>query len=146
MPKKKRMTKEQAYDALIHPLIAQIIAICKEHKIPALASFTLDRDDGLHCTTALLDESWEPSEMLIEASQPLLRKRSGVLMVTTTNARGEVTSRWKRSFEERQRVVSDSPAGGELNEQSDDWTKLWRSHYSVNHMATGNADQDSPGP
>lgn len=49
--------KEIAYDEQIAPLMAQIIALCKEHKINMAAQFALDanEDDGepLFCTTCL---------------------------------------------------------------------------------------------
>lgn len=35
------MTKEEAYDALISPLMAQIIAYSKEHDIPMVAVFEI---------------------------------------------------------------------------------------------------------
>lgn len=86
------VTKEEIYDAQINPLMAQIIAICKEHKIPVLASFTLDFDEGLHCTTALLEDEYEPADSLVEASRVLLtRKPSSVMMLTERDAAGKVT-------------------------------------------------------
>lgn len=51
------MTREQAYDALISPLVTQIIALSKEHDIPMVAAFDLDDDRdseerrGLACLT-----------------------------------------------------------------------------------------------
>lgn len=48
--------KEDAYDELISPLMEQIIALCKEHKINMAAQFALDHDDygaPLYCTTGL---------------------------------------------------------------------------------------------
>ena len=47
--------KEKAYDTQISPLVAQVIALCREHKINMFATFALDRDDSddvLACTTA----------------------------------------------------------------------------------------------
>ena len=38
------MTKEQIYDDQIYPLVKQIVAICKEHKINTHAIFFLDDD------------------------------------------------------------------------------------------------------
>lgn len=54
-------TKEQIYDDKISPLMAQIIAICKVHKIPVVASFfTPGADDPeLAVTTALLGNGFE---------------------------------------------------------------------------------------
>jgi hypothetical protein len=43
---------EKVYDEKIDPLMKQIIALCKEHKIPIIACFQLDfTDDPLFCTT-----------------------------------------------------------------------------------------------
>ncbi|MGU7780497.1 hypothetical protein [Burkholderia sp. PU8-34] len=54
-------TKERIYDEQISPLMTQIIAICKEHKIPILASFFTPGDDDpeLAVTTALLGNGFE---------------------------------------------------------------------------------------
>lgn len=84
------MTKEEAYDAKINPLMAQIIAVCKEHKIPLLASFNLG--DDFHCSTTLLEESWGPSEEQIEAMRVLFPPKRSPLMLATRNGKGEVTS------------------------------------------------------
>ena len=55
------VTKEQIYDEQISPLMTQIIKICKEHKIPILASFFTPGDDDpeLAVTTALLGNGFE---------------------------------------------------------------------------------------
>ncbi|MBZ5795945.1 hypothetical protein K8353_38090 [Burkholderia contaminans] len=55
------ITKEQIYDEQISPLMTQIIAICKEHGIPIVASFfTPGNDDPeLAVTTALLGNGFE---------------------------------------------------------------------------------------
>lgn len=52
------MNKESAYDEHIAPLMKQVIALCKEHKINMAATFALDpNEDGdtLFCTTVLHD-------------------------------------------------------------------------------------------
>jgi len=50
-------TKEDVYDEQISPLMSQIIAICKEHRIPLVAQFNYaDEPDGegyKFCTTVL---------------------------------------------------------------------------------------------
>lgn len=53
-----RTTKEAIYDEHISPLMAQIITLCKEHKINMIADFSLGPDptcddQPLYCTTAL---------------------------------------------------------------------------------------------
>ena len=54
-------TKEQIYDDKISPLMAQIITICKIHKIPIVASFFIPGADDpeLAVTTALLGNGFE---------------------------------------------------------------------------------------
>jgi hypothetical protein len=62
MPREKGIPwdKEAVYDAEISPLMSRIIAICKEHEIPCVASFQyvddVERGPG-HCTTALVNEA-----------------------------------------------------------------------------------------
>ncbi len=75
------MSKESIYDERINPLMAQIIEICKEHKIAMLADFMLD--DDLKCTSALLADDFEPSESQIKAYDLLKPKRTFALAETT---------------------------------------------------------------
>jgi hypothetical protein len=72
--------KEQIYDAQVAPMMAQIIAICKENKIAMLADFALD--DDLKCMTALLSEEFAPSENQLKALQLLSPRRSFVMAET----------------------------------------------------------------
>lgn len=39
------MTKEEVYDKEIHPMVNQILEICKTYQIQMLCSFTLELDD-----------------------------------------------------------------------------------------------------
>ncbi len=61
--------KETAYDDLISPLMAQVIALCKKHKINMAATFALgpaedsENDEPLYCTTVLDVDKGEPKEM-----------------------------------------------------------------------------------
>lgn len=48
---KTALTKEQIHDQQISPLVAQIIAICKENNINSLLAFSLD--DDLMCTSRI---------------------------------------------------------------------------------------------
>lgn len=55
----------------IHPdSVELIIAICKEHEMPMLASFQYAKteDDALCCTTALLREEWGTQKQLVAAA------------------------------------------------------------------------------
>jgi hypothetical protein len=51
---------EAVYDEQIHPLMAQIIAICKERQIPMLATFVY-APDGF-CTTVMSVDHFYPEE------------------------------------------------------------------------------------
>lgn len=52
---------EIVYDQRIAPLMEEIIAICREYQIPAVASFQLNGEkDPLLCTTALCLEGADP--------------------------------------------------------------------------------------
>lgn len=59
------MTKEEAYDTQISPLMAQIIAICKEHKIAHVCSFSLDFESGLCCTTFDIEDEQKPPDEFV---------------------------------------------------------------------------------
>ena len=59
------MTKEQVYDAEISPMMAQILAICKQHNIAMVASF--DIGDEMLCTSALLTDEYDPPASFVEA-------------------------------------------------------------------------------
>lgn len=72
------MTNEQIYDEQVNPLMQQIIAICKEHGIPMMASFQLESYDDveqpspLMCSTVLPGNQAGP---LIAGLQDTLRAR-----------------------------------------------------------------------
>ncbi len=87
------MNKEAVYDNQINPLMAQVIAICKEHKIAVLASFALSAttdDDQLYCTTSLLSPEHDPPDKLLECHRLLLRPERSPLMITTRDKDGKV--------------------------------------------------------
>jgi hypothetical protein len=83
MRTKAKKTKEQVYDTEINPLMAQIIAICKKHKIPVVASFGLEseEDEDLHCSTVLVEEEFNPSEMLLRMARVNHGERPAILTV-----------------------------------------------------------------
>lgn len=87
------MSKEQAYDEKISPLMAQIIAICKEHQIPLLATFNLQNDDEdvMNCTTALLDEAWDVPKKMLEAYRCIYPPERSPLIVKTYDGNGNIT-------------------------------------------------------
>ena len=86
------MTKEEIYDEHINPLMAKVIAICKEHKIAHVSSFSLDYDEGLACTTCLIGEESEPPESFEECVRILYGQRNGPpLNLTVRDGDGNVT-------------------------------------------------------
>ncbi len=75
------MTKENVYDEQINPLMKRIIAICKERRIAFIADFSLD-DDGLHCTSAILEDDTSPSDAQLKAWKLLKPLHPFALAVT----------------------------------------------------------------
>ena len=60
------MSKEEIYDSQISPLMAQILKICREHKIAMIADFALDNVD-FHATCAELSPDFEPLDNQLDA-------------------------------------------------------------------------------
>lgn len=79
-----KATKEQVYDAEISPLMAKVIEICKREKIAVLANFQLsvEGEEDLRCTTALLDRESKPSQEQLSALS-LLRDGYAAFVITT---------------------------------------------------------------
>ena len=89
------MNKEEIYDEKISPLMGQIIAICQQHGIAMLASYSIPNgeDEGLCCTTHLADETGEVYERFARANA-IIRQGHGsrdALMLTTQHADGSKT-------------------------------------------------------
>lgn len=78
------MKKEEIYDEQINPLMAQVIEICRAHKIPVLANFVLGED--LCCTTALLADDYEPSAQQLEALE-VLKPQSAFAIAETIESK-----------------------------------------------------------
>lgn len=89
-------TKEEIYDEQISPLMTQIIDICKEHKIANICTFSLDLEEGLCCTTAMVADEFEPQEKFREAIRLIktTEEPSCISTVTVTKADGskEITA------------------------------------------------------
>ncbi len=97
-PKEGRpiMNKEQIYDEQISPLMTDIIAVCKKHKIAFVASFAIpnDEDNDLRCTTALFesrDKSTEDVEDFRKACSILRGERQSPMMMTVDHGDGSKT-------------------------------------------------------
>ena len=70
--------REIVYDEQITPLMAQVIAICKQHGIPIVASFELDTDEEegpLFVTTRILPPG--SAQKLLNAGQVLFGPDDG---------------------------------------------------------------------
>jgi len=89
------MNKEQAYDEKISPLMTEIIAICREHGIAMLASYSIPAEgkEDQTCTTHLddgdkvIDERFRAACITIQrGSQP-----PPPMMLTATHADGSKT-------------------------------------------------------
>lgn len=79
--------KETIYDEQIEPLMAEIIRICKEHKIAMLADFALGADedgDDLFCSTQILTDDCEPPAKYWAAAKHLRPKAASVVAITCT--------------------------------------------------------------
>ena len=74
------MSKESVYDEQINPLMAKIIEICREHKIAMLCDFALGKD--LRCTSAQLQDEFEPLHDQLKAYQLLRPKRPFAMAIT----------------------------------------------------------------
>lgn len=89
----REWNEEAVYDEQIAPLMTQIIAICKEHRIPLVAQFVYANDaeaGPLMCTTILpassmgRDDGGQSSRMGREA-----RHRDPVFAITITTSGGD---------------------------------------------------------
>lgn len=83
--------REAAYDEHISPLMEKVIALCKEHKIPILASFDIsgedpeqDGADTLNCTTFVHNagEGW-PAPATFTKALDAIRPPSPTFMAFT---------------------------------------------------------------
>lgn len=80
------MNKEQVYDESIEPLVAQIIAICKENHIAMLATFAIptDADADLACTSMLPDETGDKPDFIKAAYRALMHGDRKSFAITVT--------------------------------------------------------------
>lgn len=79
-------TKEDIYDEQINPLMAEILEICKTHKIAMVASFAIpsDEDADLMCTSCLLTPEYEPAPSQLAAKRELYRRPDFLAMTITS--------------------------------------------------------------
>jgi hypothetical protein len=66
---------EAVYDEQVAPLMAQIIAVCKEHNLPMVASFAYAclEERTSFCTTVLLEDEERVPDKYLEVRRVLLR-------------------------------------------------------------------------
>jgi hypothetical protein len=94
---------EKVYDEQISPLMAKIIEICQQHKMPLIASFQYATEE--HCSTALLYSEREVSPMLRRMAVLLSGLKQPGVRVTVMDQNGNPT---------RQEIILD-PLPGETN-------------------------------
>jgi hypothetical protein len=76
-PESPIVDNEAVHDEQISPLVAQILAICKAHQIPMVASF--EYAPGNFCTSFILPKGCAAS--LVRASETLKPSTFGAFMV-----------------------------------------------------------------
>jgi len=91
---KKSFDLEDVYDREVAPLMAKIIEVCKQHKLPMVASFlyanSTEDDQQDFCTTQLLfDDRPIPTEMWHMADS-IYRPRGPALRMRVTKGDGSV--------------------------------------------------------
>ena len=74
--------KEKVYDEQINPLMAEILEICKRNRIAFLADFALD--EGMHCTSAILEDDCNPSDAQLKAFGLIKPQRAFAMTETHT--------------------------------------------------------------
>jgi hypothetical protein len=89
-----RTPKETIYDAEISPLMGQIIAICKQHKINMAATFSLDFDQGLDetlfCTTILpVDRADTDGYQAMQECRRVMELPASVYAMTITTMKSD---------------------------------------------------------
>ena len=87
------MTKENIYDEQVNPLMAEIIAICKENSIAMIFSAHIpnEEDPDLACTTHLGGDDGECYPAFVEAFHALHARSASVVHTKTLNGDGSAT-------------------------------------------------------
>ena len=83
--------REAVYDAEISPLMTRIIAICKEHDIPHVASFQLDDErpdnNGFCCSTVKVPP--DACDRIKRAYAALYTRPEAFAFTITSSPRGD---------------------------------------------------------
>jgi hypothetical protein len=72
---------EQIYDEQVAPLIAQIVALCEEHRLPMMASFIYEHSEETGtgaCTTLINDIPGRKFQRLVDAAEDAMSGRNAV--------------------------------------------------------------------
>jgi hypothetical protein len=87
------MSKENIYDEQISPLMQQIIAISREHKIALFFSARLEDEDGdqLYCTTHLPGDDDVHHDKFNQCALIIRPPSQPTMQITTTHADGSKT-------------------------------------------------------
>jgi len=89
------VTREQAYDEHISPLMKKIIAMCKEHDIQLVAAFNLEdaadpASEGMLCRTVILPNA-TGDERLLRMRDIIFPPQPSPMYMTVRNGAGEAT-------------------------------------------------------
>jgi hypothetical protein len=90
----KSFNLETAYDEEIAPLMTQIIAVCKKHKMPMFATFLYASDqcgDTGSCNTFLMFEERDISQEMLDLREFVSRKSAPVMHLTVRDKDGNAT-------------------------------------------------------
>ena len=87
---------EQVYDDEISPLMSKIIAICKEHKMPMIASFTFvseeESEDCIGRCTTFLEFEHRHDKRYREARSVIKPPSVSPMKLTTISADGKAVN------------------------------------------------------
>ena len=77
--------EEEVYDNKISPLMKQLIDVCKEHKIPMVASFTYENceEKGVGRCTTLLNGFGGRKDEAHQSANTLIRNNGNPPLVST---------------------------------------------------------------
>ncbi|ALX94836.1 hypothetical protein AV650_15315 [Serratia fonticola] len=80
---------ENVYDEQISPLMQQIIAICREHNMPMIASFAFEncKDRGIGCCTTVLNDFGNRNVKEFDEATQVIQRRPVVMAMTVMNGR-----------------------------------------------------------
>lgn len=84
------MTKEQAYDNHIAPLMSEVIAICDQHKISMAAQFALPDEEhpDLVCSTCLVGNEYDSPKHHYDLIRIMRRSDAPAMRLSVRNADG----------------------------------------------------------